>query len=250
LKDIFLLFFKLLLTKFLTMKGIIIFLLLVIVSILGYNQYQKYQRFHPNYVNYVSSDAIDNNYYDPKVVMNYYKNIEDLNGFVISQWSTNGIDVRHPEKDNAATTYAMSEYQKKLGEVRYYEAILQQSTAYKAKGLSNEEIEVLEQNQLTEEALYENQQRKEFYILFEKALSKKPLEIGDQGPWVYELQKNLIREGYVIAVDGKFKVETYNALKEFEEKNQLYADGILDILTLSKMLKHQKSMVNPLLAIQ
>ena len=232
------------------MKGIIIFLLVFIASILGYNQYQKYQRFHPKTVNYVSKDSIDNSYHDPKVVMSYYETIEVLNGFVISQWSANQIDVRNPKKDNVATQFAIREYQRKLGEVKYYEAILQQSTIYKAKGLSNEEIQALEKNELTEQALYEHQQKKEFYTLFEKALFKKSLKIGDQGPWVYELQKNLIKEGYAIAIDGKFRIETHNALKKFESKNQLYADGILDVLTLKKLLHPSITETKPLLAIQ
>ena len=134
--------------------------------------------------------------------------------------------------------------------MRCYEAILQQSIIYKTKRFSNKEIEVLEQNELTEQALYENQQRKECYDLFEKALSKKPLEIGDQGSWGYELQKNLIKEGYAIAIDGRFRIETYNALKEFENKNQLYADGILDILTLKKLLNPSITETKPLLVIQ
>lgn len=232
------------------MKGIIIFLLVIIVSMLGYNQYQKYQRFHPKYVNYVSQDTMDTNYYDQKVVMNYYEAIEALNGYVISQWSTNRIDVRNPEKDNSVTTFAVNEYQKKLGQVKYYEAILKQSAIYKTKGLSNEEIKALEGNQLTEQALREYKEKQDFYVLFEKALSKKTLSIGDQGPWVYELQKSLATAGYTIKIDGRFREETYNALQDFEDKNELYPDGVLDGLTLSTLLKSSTTIAKPLLAIQ
>lgn len=232
------------------MKGIIIFLLVVITSILGYNQYHKYQRFHPNTVNYVSKDTVDNSYYDPQVVMNYYEAIEVLNGYVISQWSTNRIDVRNPKKDNQATQFAVNEYQKKLGVVKYYEAILQQSTVYKAKGLSNAEIKILEKNELTEQELLAYNRKTVFYDLFEEAIFKENLRIGNQGPWVYELQKILTSEGYPIAVDGKFKTETHNAVKDFEYKNQLYPDGILDALTLHKLLKSADNATKPLLAIQ
>jgi len=232
------------------MKGIIIFLLSVIVCIMGYNQYQKYQRFHPQNVHYVSQEPLDNSYHNQKVVMDYYEAVEVLKGYIISQWSANRIDVRNPKKDNAATNFAVNEYQKKLGQVKYYEAILQQSASYKLKGLSNKEIIALEKNQLTPQAFAEYKRKKEFRDLFEKTLSKKTLGIGDRGPWVYELQKYLTAEGYTIAIDGDFNVETQGALKDFEQKNQLYPDGELDVLTLNNLLKSSESITKPLLAIQ
>lgn len=232
------------------MKGIIIFLLTIIVSVMGYNQYQKYQRFHPKNVNYISQNTIDNSYHDPKVVMNYYEAIEVLNGYIISQWSSNRIDVRNPKKDNKATEYAINEYQKKLGRVKYYEGILQQSTSYKTKGLSNGDIQFLEQNSLTPQALSEQNQKKEFQDMFKNAVSNRPLKKGDQGPWVHEFQKYLITKGYSILLDGKFKSETHNALENFEFKNQLYPDGILDILTLNVLIKSQDSATKALLVIQ
>ncbi|MBW1296697.1 peptidoglycan-binding domain-containing protein [Aquimarina litoralis] len=232
------------------MKGIIIFLLVIITLIMGYNQYNKYQRFHPKTVNYVSKDTVDNSYHDPKVVMNYYEAIEMLNGYVISQWSTNRIDVRNPKKDNSTTRYAVNEYQKKLGKVKYYEAILMQSTVYKSKGLSNDDIKLLEQNQLSQEEIAENMQKEEFYDLFQKVVLQKTLKTGDRGPWVYEMQKYLTTNGYTIAVDGNFRIETETALKDFEFKNQLYPDGILDALTLRELLKLPKETTKPLLATQ
>jgi len=210
----------------------------------------KYQRFHPNQVNYVSEDTVDTNYYDPKIVMSYYEAVELLNGYVISQWSMNRIDVRHPKKDNVTIQSAVKEYNKRLGQVKYYEAILQQSTAYKAKGLSNEEIQIKERNQLTEQALQEYKQKQEFYTLFEKKVLTRALKKGDQGPWVYELQKNLNAQGYAVRIDGRFREETHNALKDFENKNQLYPDGKLDVLTLRKLLPPSITETKPLLAIQ
>ncbi|WP_405205386.1 peptidoglycan-binding protein [Aquimarina sp. LLG6339-5] len=232
------------------MKGIIIFLLVIITLVMGYNQYHKYQRFHPKNVNYVSKDTVDNSYYDQNVVMDYYEAIEMLNGFVVSQWSTNRIDVRNPKKDNAATQYAVNEYQKKIGKVKYYEAILLQSTAYKSKGLSNEEIRLLENNQRSSEDISKQKQKDEFYNVFEKVILQKTLQIGDRGPFVYELQKQLTIDGYVIAVDGNFKIETQTALKDFELKNQLYPDGILDVLTLRELLKSPNEKTRPLIATQ
>jgi len=232
------------------MKGIIIFLLVIITLVMGYNQYHKYQRFHPKNVAYVSKDTVDNSYYDPQVVMNYYEAIEMLNGYIISQWSTNRIDVRNPKKDNSATRYAINEYQKKLGKVKYYEAILMQSTVYKSKGLSNDEIKLLEQNQLSQEDIAENNRKEAFYDLFQKTVLQKTLKTGDRGPWVYEMQKRLVASGYTIAVDGNFKIETETALKDFEYKHELFPDGILDVLTLRELLKLPEETTRPLLATQ
>ena len=40
-----------------------------------------------------------------------------------------------------------------------------------------------------------------------------------------------------VRVDGLYKIETLNAIKAFEEKNNLFEDGLLDVLTLDALFK-------------
>jgi hypothetical protein len=134
------------------MKQIIIFLLVVIVGIMGYNLYKKHQRFNPPNFEYSSSETIDANHPNTELLLDYYQAVEALNGYVITQWSANGIDVRNPEDDNAQTVAAVSEYTKKLGYLKYYESQLLKPVVEQpvAKGPS----EVERRNKLVKKLFY------------------------------------------------------------------------------------------------
>lgn len=59
----------------------------------------------------------------------------------------------------------------------------------------------------------------------------KVLKKGDQGTAVRELQTLLNQYGYGLTVDGKFGPKTENAVKQFQNAHNLYADGICTIET-------------------
>jgi peptidoglycan hydrolase-like protein with peptidoglycan-binding domain len=63
------------------------------------------------------------------------------------------------------------------------------------------------------------------------------LSYGQTSALIYEIQKKLVNLGDSIKVDGIYKRETKNAIKNFEAKNNLFADGYLDILTLDELFK-------------
>ncbi|MEP3837501.1 MAG: hypothetical protein ABJM36_07630 [Algibacter sp.] len=122
------------------MKQIIIFLLVIIVLTLGYSTYMEYKRFTPPEYAYTANEHIDLNYHDRSFLLRYYKAIEDLNGYVITQWSVSGIDVRNPESDDKVVLAAISNYTDKLGVVKFYEDQLMKSKALKESGLTNANI--------------------------------------------------------------------------------------------------------------
>ncbi|QTD37407.1 peptidoglycan-binding protein [Polaribacter batillariae] len=220
------------------MKQIIIFLLLIIAFFIGFGKYQQYKRYHSPNVNYKTNAKIDVNYYNKETVLNYNKAIEDLNSFIMLQWTANEIDVRTPEDDDTETKVAVKEYAKKLAKVKYYEAILENSNQLKEKGLSNKEVKFLEETGTNlkthllkkENTVYKNNMRALF------ADSKK-IVYNQKTALIYEVQKLLVKNGFDIAVDGIYRVETSNAIKSFEEKNNLLADGKLDVLTLDVLLE-------------
>jgi peptidoglycan hydrolase-like protein with peptidoglycan-binding domain len=47
----------------------------------------------------------------------------------------------------------------------------------------------------------------------------------------------LVELDYNIEIDGVYRIETLNAIKAFEEKNNLLPDGLIDVLTLELMFK-------------
>jgi len=204
------------------MKQIIIFLLIIIVGLIGWGQYKKYKRFSLSEYEYKVPDGLMSKETDKGIMLDYFEAVEAVNGYVITQWSSHGIDVRNPDKDNERTKAAVSEYRKRLANVKYYEELLMSPKVEnkKEEAISEEE----QKNQLI---------RKQFYLNPES----NSLRLGDRNALVFEIQKILIGKGYTLENDGLFRTETFNALKSFEERNGLFPDGKLDVLTLEALLE-------------
>ena len=217
------------------MKQLIIFLLVIILGIISYGQYKKHERFSLENYEYNKSDKIDNNYHDKILVYNYYQAIEDVNNYIISKWSANNIDVRNPKKDNAQTQLALKKYTEKLGHLKYIESVLEASKALKDKGLSNNEIKHIEQEGVTLEDFKRAKEKEKLIALF-KASEK--IKLGSKSPMVYQIQKLLLKQGYdYVLLDGLYAKITAKAVKAFETKHNLYADGIMDIMTFEALIK-------------
>ena len=65
----------------------------------------------------------------------------------------------------------------------------------------------------------------------------KNLFRGEKNTIIYEVQKRLAELGDSLQIDGIYRIETFNAIKNFEAKNELLADGFLDVLTIEKMFE-------------
>ena len=217
------------------MKQIIIFLLLIIAAVIGYGEYSDYQRYNSPNVDYKSDLKIDLNYYNQELISNYYKAVEDLNSFVKLQWTTNDIDVRAPEDEDLETKDAVKKYADKLALVKFYEAKLHNSLELKAEGKNNKEIQFLELNGISLEK-YNNEQHAQLIKSLFKTNTK--LYNGEKNAIIYEVQKKLVEQGETVRIDGVYRIETLNAIKAFEEKNNLLADGYLDELTLEWLFKN------------
>lgn len=204
------------------MKQIIIFLLLVIVVIIGYGQYKKYQRFSLSEYEYKVPETIQPNSVDKRLLLDYYEAVESLNGYVATQWSAESIDVRNPADNDAEDVAAVSEYRKRLANVKFYESQLLNS--------SEEETIAVRPSE-------EEDKKKLILKMFYNNPAANSLRLGERSPLVYEVQRILIEKGDSIEHDGLFRAETFAALKAFEEKNGLFPDGKLDALTLEYLLK-------------
>ena len=216
------------------MKQIIILLLIIIASIIGYGKYSDYKRYNAPEVNYRTEAQIDVAYHDQVLLLNYNEAIEDLNGYVMLQWTANEIDVRTPEDDNLESKNAVEKYAKKLAKVRYYEAILENSLQLKEKGLSNTQIKFIEEKGID----IETYQRKLKYEKIKSLLTTNvKLYNGSKNAIIYEVQKELNNKGYQLTIDGVYRIETLNAIKKFEESNNLLADGLLDELTVEMIFQ-------------
>ena len=216
------------------MKQIIIFLLLVILCIIGYGQYKQYKRFSLENYQYKPSEKIDHTYYDKSELYDYYEAIEQLNNHIIMEWSANGIDVRNPKNDDASTHKAMTDYANKLARVDYLEDRLTHSKFLKEKGLTNEDIRLLHQKGINQKELEKEKHRQ---MLSAMLVNSSNLSLGQSNALVHAVQKLLVNKGYNIPVDGVYENITADAIKAFEVKQNLFADGKLDQLTLEELMK-------------
>jgi putative chitinase len=61
-------------------------------------------------------------------------------------------------------------------------------------------------------------------------------KVGDNSPYVADLQNMLIRKGAKITADGAFGPKTEQAVKEFQQKNGLTVTGSINTDTLNKLM--------------
>ena len=61
------------------------------------------------------------------------------------------------------------------------------------------------------------------------------MKLGDSGPDVKELQDLLLSHGFNIKIDGQFGPATQKAVKEFQSREGLVSDGIVQELTLKRL---------------
>jgi peptidoglycan hydrolase-like protein with peptidoglycan-binding domain len=216
------------------MKQIIIFLLVLIALVIGFGKYSQYMRYSSPEVNYQTDTEIDLAYHHQETLLKYYEAIENLDSYVMLQWSANEIDVRTPEDDDIETKVAVDLYAKKLAKVNYYEALLHHSLKLKEKGLSNKEIKFIEENGIDIPKFQRKVISKKIKSLFNSSLK---LYNGEKNAIIYEVQKELNKKGDSITIDGVYRIETLNAIKKFEKTNNLLADGYLDALTLEMLFQ-------------
>jgi hypothetical protein len=214
------------------MKQLIILLLLIIAFTIGYGKFAQYKRFNSPDVDYKTEKKLDLAYYNQEIVLNYYKAIEETNSYVMTQWTTNNIDVRTPEDDDEETKIAVKKYSEKVATIKYYEAQLEKSASLKKSGLSNKEIQFLDKTGIDLKSYKKSLLNTKIKSMFN---ANTKMTYGRKNALIYEVQKKLNKNGFKITVDGVYKIETLNAIKTFEEKNNLFADGVLDILTLDTL---------------
>ena len=67
------------------------------------------------------------------------------------------------------------------------------------------------------------------------AINATLLQRGDSGAAVKAMQQRLVALGYLAAADGIYGSLTYNAVKNFQKKNGLTADGVAGKMTLNRL---------------
>ena len=61
------------------------------------------------------------------------------------------------------------------------------------------------------------------------------VRLGDTGSGVKQIQAALVAHGYKVSADGTFGLQTAQAVKDFQTKNGLAADGVVGPVTWAKL---------------
>jgi peptidoglycan hydrolase-like protein with peptidoglycan-binding domain len=210
------------------MKRLIV--ILAILGIIAYAtvHYLEDRRFNPpsKYYDFPVSEQIDTEFYNPNVIKEYYGTILEIGNFARSSWNYDGVDVLSPDYGKTEDKLKAKYYAALRQTAMMLEDKLEESKRLKDLGYNNEQIKMLMEQGLTEEDLL---LREKSYLL--------GLARGANGATVWELQKLLNIEGDSIPEDGIFNLITTNRLKEFQNNNNLFPSGEVDLNTLKALLK-------------
>ncbi|KOY85582.1 hypothetical protein AD998_04930 [bacterium 336/3] len=201
------------------MKRVFTFLIILLLGVLVFFQVKNYRKFSSkNAYDYViNTKDIDINYYDSKLVLEYFETATKLGNFAREQWVNHGVDVLFPENDNIQSINASTTYQKMLSRVKFLEAKLINSQKIKAQGFNNDAIAYIEKHGISE---------KQYAV--HSMIMGKVFKKGDRDAIIWEVQKLINQKGITILIDGFFNDETEVAIKKIQEQKQVYPSGVLD----------------------
>ena len=210
------------------MKRLFYLIVIIVLPLLLFFQWKKYRRFNPpTDYRYLLNDSIDANYHDPEQVLTYYRSAEATGTFARYCWRKKGIDVRHPNLDDPEEKLAVQTYQQYVATTQALERKLLQSAKWKDAGMSNQDIQRMEQSGLTAS------QYKHSQVLGSTGV----IRMGDESSGVWNIQRLLIQKGYEIRLDGIFDQETLEALNTFQSQNGLRQTFGVDQEILTALMK-------------
>ena len=200
------------------MKKLAYLIIILALPIIVFFQYKSYTRFNPPFnLTLTPSDSLDATYYDPLVLQEYHELLHKIPAFARSKWANEGIDVRFPDNGDEESIEAAAHYNQLLSGLKLLETKLKSSFKLKQQGFDNAAINEMELKGISPQT-YKIQHTKEL-------IGQRK---GEKNSAVWELQKHLLKKGYDIPKDGIFDIETENALKDFQSKNDLYPSGIVE----------------------
>lgn len=212
------------------MKALFYIVIIICLPLLVWFQYHKYKRLNPpsQYTGVIHQE-IDKEYFDPDEVEAYYAGHEELGTYARHIWKKHGVDVLSDLDKEKQTEPYVKTFQKLKARQKILEDKLIESSGFKKQGMSNDDIKEIHEGGDAGEIRYKQ-------LLNNKVLAKS----GDKSSMVFEIQKELEKKGYQLSVDGEYRLETVEIIKDFQQKNGLFETGVVDALTLQK-LTHSKT---------
>ena len=211
---------------------IFIVLLIALASLYGYHRYHVHKQYENiSRFDYMSKDSIDYNYYDQAVLQDYLDNCTKLTGIAKKLWLKDGIDITKTQQGYGEIQSRINQYNNLLRYNKVLEDKLVQSQDMKDQGLTNEDIEIILDKDITPGAV-ENEKDKMAAYDFLKGKNVSAVSKKNE---IWELQKLLNASDYNLSINGVFDASTDSALLDFQNANNLYPSHTCDDLTLRKL---------------
>lgn len=197
-----------------------------------YHRYQQHQRYQNiSRFDYFSKDSIDYNYYDQATLRTYMENCQTLTDLGKSLWLKDGIDVATTKQADGEAQSRLNRYNRLLRYTRTLEDKLVQSQDMKDQGMTNEDIRIIIDKDITIGAVENEKDKMAAYDYLKGknvSASSKPNEI-------WELQKLLNANDYNLTITGIYDAATDSALLDFQKENNIYPSHTCDDVTLRKL---------------
>lgn len=211
------------------------FILFFIVALAGAGIYHRYEQ-HKRYENisrfdYFSKDSIDYNYYDQSVLRTYLENCQTLTDIAKTLWLKEGIDVTKTTQAFGEDQSRINRYTRLLRHTRVLEEKLVQSQDMKDQSLTNEEIKIILDKDLTIGAVENEKDKMAAYDY----LKGKNVSSTSRPSEIWELQKLLNANDYNLTINGIYDASTDSALLDFQKENNIYPSHSCDDVTLRKL---------------
>ena len=200
-------------------KIILVLLLITLAGLCIWHRYQVHKRYENiSRFDYMSKDSIDYNYYDQAVLHTYLDNCAKLTDIAKALWLKDGIEISTTQKGYGEIQSRINHYNDLLRYTKSLEDKLTQSQDMKDQGLTNDDIALILEKDITIGAV-ENEKDKMAAYEF---LKGKNVSASSKKNEIWELQKLLNANDYNLSINGVFDASTDSALFEFQKENNIY----------------------------
>ncbi len=211
---------------------LLVFIFLALAGFKAFHHYQMHRRYENiSRFDYFSLDSIDYNYYDQATLRIYLDNCQSLTDIAKTLWLKDGIDVTKTKDAFGEAQSRINRYYRLLRYTQALEGKLIQSQDMKDQGLTNEDIRIILDKDITIGAV---ESEKDKMAAFEY-LKGKNVSGASKPNEIWELQKLLNANDYNLTINGIYDASTDSALLDFQKENNIYPSHSCDDVTLRKL---------------
>lgn len=200
---------------------------ILVLIYLGYFAYKKYMQSQMPKTALVSiSNQIDLEYHNESVLLDYYNLTYSLNAMSKKIWHTHLEDITTSQSTEPEFVNIQNQYK--------LETVLRNRMEYKLIQSKTLKLEQQFDNFDVIQAETRNDYKKVKPTLIR---NKVIYERGNENEGVLLVQELLLSLGYKLKLDGVYRQETENAVKQYQKDKHLIESGYVDFSTYESLIK-------------